>query len=121
MEGNTAVVMFSNTGSYIPPEDLPHIFERFYRVEKSRARDVEGSGLGLAIAREVVQRHGGTIDVTSDPVMGTAFTVRLPRTGLAARRMRPEKAAAGAASRHQRAPDSAGTPGTAGSAAPAAV
>jgi signal transduction histidine kinase len=126
MEGNTAVVMVSNTGSYIPPEDLPHIFERFYRVEKSRARDVEGSGLGLAIAREVVQRHGGTIDVTSDPAMGTAFTVRLPRTGLAARRMRPEKAAAGAASRHQRAPDSAGapsagTPGTAGSAAPAAV
>jgi signal transduction histidine kinase len=72
------VVTVHNTGSVIPPEDLPHVFERFYRVDKSRAREVEGSGLGLAIAQEVVQRHAGTIEVTSTAADGTAFVVTLP-------------------------------------------
>jgi signal transduction histidine kinase len=71
-------VMVHNTGSYIPPEDLPHIFDRFYRVDKSRSRQVAGSGLGLAIAREVVERHRGTIRAESDPVAGTSFVVTLP-------------------------------------------
>jgi signal transduction histidine kinase len=71
-------VTVHNTGSYIPPQDLPHIFERFYRVEKSRSREVAGSGLGLAIAWEVAQRHGGTIQATSDPAAGTTFAVTLP-------------------------------------------
>jgi signal transduction histidine kinase len=67
-----------NTGATIPAEDLPRVFDRFYRVDKSRAREVEGSGLGLAIAREVVERHGGVITVDSSEATGTAFTVTLP-------------------------------------------
>jgi signal transduction histidine kinase len=72
------VVTVHNTGSVIPAEDLPHVFERFYRVDKSRARAVEGSGLGLAIAQEVAQRHRGRIDVASTAAEGTSFTVTLP-------------------------------------------
>ena len=71
------VVSVHNTGAVIPAEDLPRIFDRFYRVDKSRARDVEGSGLGLAIAREVVERHGGSIAVDSTEERGTTFTVTL--------------------------------------------
>jgi signal transduction histidine kinase len=66
-----------NTGSAIPPEDLPHIFERFYRVDKSRSQRSEGSGLGLAIAREVARRHDGDIDVASSDAEGTTFTAFL--------------------------------------------
>jgi signal transduction histidine kinase len=76
--GDRLTVTVHNTGSYIPPEDLPHVFERFYRVDKSRAREIEGSGLGLAIAKEVAERHGGTIGVASDRERGTTFTVLLP-------------------------------------------
>ena len=72
-----AVVTVHNVGSPIPPEDAPRIFERFYRVDKSRSGSAEGSGLGLAIAREIVQAHGGQIEVTSDGD-GTSFTVSLP-------------------------------------------
>jgi two-component system sensor histidine kinase VicK len=71
-------VAVHNTGSCIPPEALPHVFERFYRVDKSRSRSVAGSGLGLAIAREVAERHGGTIRAESDPATGTTFVVTLP-------------------------------------------
>ena len=71
-------VAVHNTGSLIPAADLPHIFERFYRVDKSRARGVAGSGLGLAIAREIAERHGGTIRAESDPAAGTTFAVSLP-------------------------------------------
>jgi len=77
-DGPRVAVAVHNTGSYIPDEDQPRVFERFYRVEKSRAREVDGSGLGLAIAWEIVQRHGGTIELASDPDGGTTFTVRLP-------------------------------------------
>ncbi len=68
-------VAVHNTGSYIPVEDQARIFERFYQVDKSRARNSDGSGLGLAIAREIVHAHGGDISVESDPVAGTTFTV----------------------------------------------
>jgi signal transduction histidine kinase len=78
VDGGRLRVSVHNTGSVIPQDDLPHVFERFYRVDKSRARDVEGSGLGLAIAREVAQRHGGAIDVTSGREAGTTFAVTLP-------------------------------------------
>jgi signal transduction histidine kinase len=88
--GARVLVGVHNTGSVIPPEDLPHIFDRFYRVDKSRSRDVAGSGLGLAIAREVVERHGGTIRAESDPATGTTFLVTLP-AGAAAPAAAPAK------------------------------
>ncbi|MHB1162133.1 MAG: sensor histidine kinase [Chloroflexota bacterium] len=70
-------VSVHNTGSYIPPEDQTRVFERFYQVDKSRARNSDGSGLGLAIASEIVHAHGGTISVESDPTAGTTFTVAI--------------------------------------------
>jgi signal transduction histidine kinase len=67
-----------DTGEGIPPEDLPYIFERFYRVDKSRTRSTGGSGLGLTIARRLVEAHGGTIEVESQPGHGSIFTFNLP-------------------------------------------
>ncbi len=74
-----AVLSVSDTGRGIAPEDLPHIFERFYRADKSRARARGQAGLGLAICKAIVDAHGGRIDVESEPGKGTRFTVRLPR------------------------------------------
>ncbi len=71
-------VSVADTGSGIPPEDLPRIFERFYQVDKSRRRDGKGTGLGLAIAKEIVQAHGGQIKAESVMGVGTKFTVALP-------------------------------------------
>jgi heavy metal sensor kinase len=77
-DGGWAQLVVSDTGIGIPAEDLPHIFERFYRVDKARSRAQGGSGLGLAIAKWVVQAHGGAIKVDSAVGMGTTFTVTLP-------------------------------------------
>ena len=68
----------SDTGVGIPPENLPHIFDRFYRVDKSRARAQGGSGLGLSIAKWIAQAHGGAIRVSSQVGEGTTFRVTLP-------------------------------------------
>ncbi|MFF7901955.1 sensor histidine kinase [Streptomyces sp. NPDC088817] len=68
-----------DTGSGIAPEDLPHIFDRFWRAEKSRSRRTGGSGLGLAIVRNLVTAHGGTVTATSDPGVETVFTLHLPK------------------------------------------
>jgi signal transduction histidine kinase len=76
--GARGFIRVHNTGTVIPEADLPHIFDRFYRVDKSRARVAEGSGLGLAIAKEIARRHGGDIQVTSTPATGTTFTVFVP-------------------------------------------
>lgn len=73
------VLTVSDTGVGIPAADLPHVFERFYRVEKSRRSDDGGAGLGLAIARRLVEDHGGTISVESEVGRGSRFSVALPR------------------------------------------
>lgn len=71
-------ISVADTGEGIPPEDLPMIFERFYRVDKSRTRATGGSGLGLTIAKRLVEAHGGTIEVRSQPGRGSVFTFTLP-------------------------------------------
>lgn len=77
--GPEAMVSVTDTGEGIPAEDLPHIFERFYRVDKARARKQGGAGLGLSIAYWIAEAHGGHISVQSTVGTGTTFTVRLPR------------------------------------------
>jgi signal transduction histidine kinase len=71
-------VSVSDTGEGIPAEDLPYIFERFYRVDRSRARATGGSGLGLTIAKRLVEAHGGTITVQSELGKGSRFSFTLP-------------------------------------------
>ena len=77
-EGRDAVLQISDTGVGIPPEDVPHIFDRFYRVDKARSRDTGGTGLGLSIVQQIVRLHAGSIDVHSELGVGTTFTVELP-------------------------------------------
>ena len=67
-----------DTGIGIPEEDLPHIFDRFYRVDKARSREAGGTGLGLSIVRDTVRILGGSVDVTSEPGKGTEFRILLP-------------------------------------------
>ncbi len=78
-ENGHAVITVSDTGLGIAPEELPHIFDRFYRADKSRSRADGGSGLGLAICKTIVDAHGGTITARSEPQQGTTVEVRLPR------------------------------------------
>jgi len=73
-----AVITVSGTGVGIAPEDVPHLFERFYRADKSRSRSEGHAGLGMAIAKSIVDAHGGCIGVTSTSGVGSEFTVRLP-------------------------------------------
>lgn len=74
----TAVISVSDTGVGIPSEDVPRIFERFYRVDKARSRDVGGTGLGLSIVRHVVEQMGGAISVQSQLGKGSKFIITLP-------------------------------------------
>ena len=74
-----AILRVSDTGVGIPPEAISHVFERFYRVDKARARQTGGSGLGLAIVRSMVERNGGEISLQSTLGKGTTFTVSFPR------------------------------------------
>lgn len=73
-----AILKVQNDGSIIPAEDLPHLFDRFYRADKSRNRNKQTHGLGLSIAKEIIKQHKGKINVTSDAVEGTTFTITLP-------------------------------------------
>lgn len=71
-------VVIADSGIGIPDEELDHIFERFYRVEKSHSKEISGTGLGLAIARKTILLHRGSVKVESVPMEGTTFTVRIP-------------------------------------------
>ena len=74
-------ISVSDTGKGIGPDDLPHVFERFYRADRSRTRGSGGTGLGLAIARHIVEAHGGHIRVRSLLDEGTTFLFTLPQNG----------------------------------------
>ena len=76
--GRDAVLEISDTGVGIPAEDLPHVFDRFYRVDKARSRDTGGTGLGLSIVQQIIRLHAGSVTVQSEPGKGTTFTVQLP-------------------------------------------
>jgi two-component system sensor histidine kinase BaeS len=77
-DGNKALLVVEDSGPGVPPELLPRLFERFFRVEFSRNREQGGSGLGLAICRSVVEAHGGTIIATASPLGGLRIEVRIP-------------------------------------------
>jgi signal transduction histidine kinase len=77
-EANHARVDVRDTGPGISADAVPHIFERFYRVDPARSSAVEGAGLGLSLAKWIVDRHSGRIDVTSEPGKGSTFTIWLP-------------------------------------------
>ncbi|HLR41672.1 MAG TPA: HAMP domain-containing sensor histidine kinase [Pseudogracilibacillus sp.] len=72
-------ITITDHGEGIPRQDLPYIFDRLYRVEKSRSRQSGGSGLGLAITKEIIESHGGSIDIRSQPGMGTSVIIKLKR------------------------------------------
>ena len=76
--GGEAIVRVRDSGSGIPFRDLPHVFDRFYVVDRSRARPSSGAGLGLAIVKQIADAHGGTITAESRLGKGTTFTLRLP-------------------------------------------
>ncbi len=76
--GKQAILTVRDTGVGIPSEELPHIFERFHRVENNRGRTHEGTGIGLAMVQELVKLHGGTVDVDSVPGEGSTFRVAIP-------------------------------------------
>jgi two-component system sensor histidine kinase BaeS len=77
-EAGTVAIEVADRGDGIAAEHLPHVFDRFWRAEKSRTRRAGGSGLGLAIVRKVVEAHAGTVTVASAQGAGATFTVRLP-------------------------------------------
>jgi two-component system, OmpR family, sensor kinase len=77
-ERGVALLSVTDTGEGIAPEDLPHVFERFYRADKARSNKAGRTGLGLAIVKAIVEAHGGTVHAASERGQGSVFTVRLP-------------------------------------------
>jgi signal transduction histidine kinase len=86
--GELALIV-DDEGTGIPPEELPLIFDRFYRVRDRRGRKKSGSGLGLAIARSIVEAHGGSISAESKVGAGTTMTIRLPLATLVSPEAQP--------------------------------
>jgi two-component system phosphate regulon sensor histidine kinase PhoR len=76
--GDKVTIQVADTGIGIPASDLQRVFERFYRVDKSRSREMGGTGLGLAIVKHIAQAHGGSVDVSSEVGKGTTFSITLP-------------------------------------------
>jgi signal transduction histidine kinase len=91
------LIEVSDTGIGIPQDALSRIFERFYRVDKGRAREEGGTGLGLAIVKHLAQSHGGQVEVESRMGRGTTFRVRLPAAAPVAATPAPIRPAAPAA------------------------
>jgi signal transduction histidine kinase len=77
--GKDVIIKVEDTGTGIPEKDLPRIFERFYRVDKNRSRDIEGSGLGLSIVKHILELHNSQIKVESTEGKGTKFEFNLPK------------------------------------------
>lgn len=75
-----AEIIVSDTGDGIAPEDLPHVFDRFYRADSARLRQGSGTGLGLAIVQSIMQLHGGSVSIQSEPREGTTVTLKFPAT-----------------------------------------
>ena len=78
MNGKCAVIQVADTGYGIGQEDLVHIFEPFYRADKSRSQRIPGSGLGLAVVKMILDKHGGKIEVVSELNQGSTFKIYLP-------------------------------------------
>jgi signal transduction histidine kinase len=78
LRGNEIILSVRDTGAGIPPEHLPFVFDRFYKVDPSRAGGAVGSGLGLSIVKATIERHGGTVSVSSEPNVGSTFAIHLP-------------------------------------------
>ncbi|WP_165452477.1 sensor histidine kinase [Paenibacillus thalictri] len=81
-EAGDMVIKVTDHGIGIPAEDIPNLFERFYRVDKARSRELGGTGLGLSIAYRIVEMHGGKISVTSEPGKGSTFEIVLPESSI---------------------------------------
>jgi len=79
MDAKEVTISVADTGIGIAPDDLPHVFERFWRADKVRSREVGGTGLGLAIAKQIAEQHRARLEVHSEVGRGSVFTVRLPR------------------------------------------
>jgi heavy metal sensor kinase len=90
-----ARIEVADTGIGIPAEAIPHVFDRFYRVDKARSRDAGGSGLGLSIARAIVEAHGGDITCTSEPGTGSVFVISLAHAATPERDRRARASSAG--------------------------
>ncbi|HEX5452989.1 MAG TPA: GAF domain-containing protein [Stellaceae bacterium] len=98
-DGDRAVLAVEDTGTGIPAEELPRLFDRFHRVEGARGRTHEGTGIGLALVQELTRLHGGSVHVDSTPGYGSTFTVAIPlgSAHLPAERLRAERTLASTA------------------------
>ena len=79
-DDKTAVISVQDQGCGIAKEHLPRIFERFYRVDKARSRELGGTGLGLALVKHICQAHGAVVEIESEPGRGSVFSIHLVRS-----------------------------------------